>query len=125
MRNREYSTREIDRLLSNRKSVLANKRVVLAEKQSEYEKEIIEILIDEGYDEREAIQMVKNGQVEHYSDIFSHVLYDWIEAGYFSIEKLIECIDNEMLDRALMSQGVNVIEWRDDNNVPNTLIIYD
>ena len=59
MRNREYSTREIDRLLSNRKSVLANKRAVLAEKQSEYEKEIIEILIDEGYDEREAIQMVK------------------------------------------------------------------
>lgn len=42
MRNREYSTRDIDRLLSNRRSILANRRAVLA-KISSYE-EALEIM---------------------------------------------------------------------------------
>ena len=125
MRNKEYSPREIDRFLNNRKTVLANRRAVLAENLSEYEKEVIEILIDEGYDKRETIQMVKNGQVEYYNDTFSNVLYDWIQLGNFPIKRLMDCIDYEMLDRALMSEGTDVIEWRDENNEPRVLVIHE
>ena len=42
MRNKEYSPREIDRFLNNRKTVLANRRAILA-KISSYE-EALEIM---------------------------------------------------------------------------------
>ena len=107
MRNKEYSTKDIDGILSNKrtnKSVLANKKAVLAA-LTEDEKRVARAYMSEMQnDKREAIEYAKeainNGTAQVYDGMgFVDVVEQWVDEGLFSNEQLMQYVDYKRLAR--------------------------
>lgn len=100
MRKNEYSPRNIDRFLNNnRRSILANKYTVLAERLTDDEKIAVQMLLDEGAyrNAKEAIRAIHDGDVRIYNDNLKEVLREEVVDGVYDFDFLSNYIDYEQL----------------------------
>ena len=129
IRNKEYSTRDIDSILSNKrtnKSVLANRRAILAA-LTEDEKRIARAYMSNiRRDKREAVEFAKgainNGDALLYDGMtFVDVVEEWVKQGLFSQSTLenYTTIDYEALARDIEP---NYAVYEDDDG---TVVIYN
>lgn len=129
IRNKEYSTRDIDSILSNKrtnKSVLANRRAILAALTEDEKRIARAYMYNIRRDKREAVEFAKdainNGDALLYDGMtFVDVVEEWVEQGLFSQSTLenYTTINYEALARDIEP---NYAVYEDDDG---TVVIYN
>ena len=129
MNKREYSTKNIDRIIKNDKDktpIVANKQAVLAALTDEQKQVAMAYLSDVSSNKRKAIEFAQNARIGRdynvYNDkSFSDIVYQMVQDGEISEEKLeyYTTIDYDALEEDLKNEYAAVYEDGRD-----TIIIY-
>lgn len=106
MRNRDYSTRELDRLMqgkqNNQNSIVANMQSSdLSEEQ--IDRMTLKLLMHGGYNKKKALAMIEDGRAEVYAGRLEDILAEMVEEDLFDYETLKQNIDYGSLADAFRS----------------------
>ena len=106
MRDIEYSTRDIEKML-NRRSVLVNRRTVLANKLTGLEKRVVKTYLDTFVRTVPVTRENKYNALQYAKDMSNYTVYDymtpieviqqWIDEGDYLAPSLIE--NNSIIDK--------------------------
>ena len=96
MRDRDYSTKDIDRLMqgkqNNKNSIVANMQSSdLSEEQ--IDRMTLKLLMHGGYNKKEALAMIEDGRAEVYAGRLEDILAEMVEEDLFDYETLKQNID--------------------------------
>lgn len=129
IRKQEYSTKDIDSILSNKrtnKSVLASKQAILAALTEDEKRIARAYMYNVSRDKREAVEFAKSaidsGDAQIYDGMtFVDVVEGWVKHGFFSQSELenYTTIDYEALARDIEP---NYAVYEDDGG---TVVIYN